>query len=106
MRAVVDYAKRINEIVLFNWHDCRKLLSVSAIEADLIGQSEHLSAVARDLQRFWDRSTAVSSAPARAKLIVSVPMPQPISNTRLPFQRAKSAKDGICGSTRYLRAST
>ena len=53
-----------------------------------------------------DRSTAVSSAPARAKLIESVPMPQPTSRTRFPLQRSNSAKAGMCGSTRYLRAST
>jgi 5-aminolevulinate synthase len=35
------------------------------------------------------------STPARAKLIESVPMPQPISNTFLPRQRAKSAKAGM-----------
>ena len=53
-----------------------------------------------------DRSTAVTCAPWRAKLVVSVPMPQPISRTFLPRQRSNSAKRGMCGSTKYLRAST
>ena len=45
-------------------------------------------------------------APCRAKLMVSVPMPQPISKTFFPFHRSNSAKRGICGSTKYFRAST
>ena len=53
-----------------------------------------------------ESSTAVRCAPARAKLIESVPMPQPTSSTRLPSHRSNSAKAGMCGSTRYLRAST
>ena len=48
----------------------------------------------------------VRSAPALAKLIESVPMPQPISSTFLPRQCSKSANSGMCGSTKYLRAST
>ena len=38
-----------------------------------------------------DGSTAVTRAPARAKLIVSVPMPHPISSTRLSAQRSNCA---------------
>src|SRR5262249_14698744 len=53
-----------------------------------------------------ESSTAVTWAPARAKLTVSVPMPHPISSTRLPDQRENSAKPGICASTKYLRCST
>src|SRR5256886_10218690 len=53
-----------------------------------------------------ERSTTVISAPARAKLIESVPMPHPISSTFLPRHRSKSANAGMCGSTKYLRSST
>ncbi len=53
-----------------------------------------------------EMSTTVMSAPARAKLIESVPIPHPISSTFLPRHRAKSAKAGMCGSTKYFRAST
>src|SRR5262245_18971593 len=53
-----------------------------------------------------DSSIPVYTAPWRAKFVASVPMPQPISKTRFPFQRGKSANRGICGSTKYLRAST
>src|SRR6185369_10819147 len=38
--------------------------------------------------------------------MVSVPIPHPISSTFLPLHRSKSAKPGICDSTKYLRAST
>src|SRR5260370_6557561 len=38
--------------------------------------------------------------------MASVPMPQPISSTRLPAQRSNWANPGICDSTKYLRAST
>src|SRR6185369_17240193 len=55
---------------------------------------------------FSVRSTAVTRAPCRAKLMVSVPIPHPISSTFLPLHRSKSAKPGICDSTKYLRAST
>src|SRR5271157_529 len=55
---------------------------------------------------FSVRSTAVTCAPARAKLMVSVPIPQPISSTFLPFHRSNSAKRRMCGSPKYLRAST
>ena len=53
-----------------------------------------------------DSSRIVRSAPARAKLIESVPRPQPISRTFLPFHVANSANAGMCGSTKYFRAST
>src|SRR3954452_7983890 len=53
-----------------------------------------------------ERSTAVTCAPARAKLMVSVPMPQPTSRTCLPRQRSNCAKAGMWGSTKYFRAST
>src|ERR1044071_8141399 len=33
-------------------------------------------------------------------------MPQPISSTRLPAHRSNCANPGICGSTKYFRAST
>src|SRR6059036_54013 len=49
---------------------------------------------------------AVTFAPCRAKLMVSVPNPQPISKTFLPFHFSNSANRGMCGSTKYLRAST
>ena len=35
-----------------------------------------------------DKSTAVTEAPARAKFIVSVPIPQPTSSTFFPLQRS------------------
>src|SRR5262245_32197624 len=38
--------------------------------------------------------------------MVSVPIPHPTSSTRLPRQRGNSAKRGMWGSTKYLRAST
>lgn len=51
---------------------------------------------------FSENSTIVSSAPLRAKLILSVPIPQPISSTFLPFHLLKSANLGIWGSTKYF----
>src|SRR5712691_1121807 len=55
---------------------------------------------------FSDRSMEVTRAPARAKLTVSVPIPHPISSTRFPAHCGKPAKPGMCGSTKYFRAST
>src|SRR5258706_16462473 len=65
--------------------------------------SARLRAISRD---FSDKSTAVTVAAFRAKFIVSVPMPQPISRTRFFRQREKSANCGICGSTKYFFFST
>src|SRR3990167_2384609 len=49
-----------------------------------------------------DNSIAVTKAPFLAKLIVSMPMPHPISRTRFPFHFENSANSGICGSVIYF----
>ena len=48
----------------------------------------------------------MTSAPARAKFMVSVPIPQPTSRTRLPDHWGNAANPGMWGSTKYFLAST
>jgi len=61
---------------------------------DAVRQAKDFGAFAGHFERLLDKSTAVTVAPLRAKFIVSVPMPQPISRTRLFRQRENSATAG------------
>ena len=73
-------------------------LSCSAFspnEAHMFLDTEHVGPLASYFQRFLGEVDCRDLAPERAKLMVSVPMPQPISSTLLPLHRSNSAKPGM-----------
>jgi len=81
---MMDNSERIDQIERFRRNIICEMLGVCLKEADVVAKPKTSAlrlARARDSD---ERSTAVTSAPARAKFIVSVPIPQPISRTFLP----------------------
>ena len=79
--------KRIHQVETFGWDDGSEFLCITLVKLDLMIKSEDLGSLACQTRERLIRqiNCPLQNAPALAKLIVSVPIPQPISRTFLPF---------------------